>query len=483
MTAGRLKSVDLCQAYLRRIDLLDRKGPQLHAVIEVNPDALALARSLDDERRTRGPRGPLHGIPILVKDNIDTHDRMRTSAGSLALAESTPPRDAFLVERLRAAGAVLLGKTNLSEWANFRGTHSISGWSGRGGQTRNPHVVNRSPSGSSSGSASGVAAGFCAVAIGTETDGSIVTPSAYCGVVGLKPTLGLVSRAGIIPIAASQDTAGPMARTVADAAALLGAIAGADPRDPATADAATRVQADYVRSLDAHALRGARLGVARKQFPLLPRVDPIYERALDVLRAEGAELIDVDLPSQRDLNTSKYEQMLYEYKAGLNAYFASLGPQAPVKSLQDLIAFNEAHRAEELALFGQETLLEAEAKGPLTEPAYVQARARCREWSQRLDGALAGPRLDAIILPTCGPAHMLDWINGDSGLGGTSTYAAVAGFPNLTVPCGDLCGLPVGLSFIGRAWSEPRLLTIGYAFEQATHARKTPRFLRTLDLV
>ena len=482
LTSGRFTAAALVRRYLKRIEEVDRRGPRLKAVLELNPDALAIAQALDRERKAKGPRGLLHGIPVLIKDNIDTHDRMTTTAGSLALAGSIAPRDSFVVDQLRAAGVVILGKTNLSEWANFRGSRSISGWSGRGGLTRNPYAIDRSPSGSSSGSAAAASAGLCAVAIGTETDGSIVSPASYCGVVGLKPTVGLVSRSGIIPISASQDTAGPIARTVADAAALLGAMTGVDSRDPATEASAGKAQPDYTRFLDAMALRGARIGVARNFFGWHPRVDRVMETALEALRSEGALLVDpASLPPRQSLGDAEHLVMLCEFKAGLNAYFASLGSSAPVKSLKELIEFNDLNRDRELAFFGQEILVEAEGKGPLTEQAYLDARARCLKWSRDdgIDALLDKHQLDAIIAPTTGPAHTLDLIAGDRGLGSSSTYAAVAGYPSITVPAGNIFGLPMGISFFGRAWSEPKLIGLSHAFEQATRARSAPRFLPT----
>lgn len=484
MASGWFTAVSLTKAYLRRIDEVDRSGPRLKSVIELNPDAPAIAEALDFERRTTGPRGPLHGIPVLIKDNIDTHDRMTTTAGSLALEGSIAPRDAFIVERLRSAGAVILGKTNLSEWANFRGSRSISGWSGRGGQTRNPYVIDRSPSGSSSGSAAAVSANLCAVSVGTETNGSIVSPASYCGVVGIKPTVGLVSRSGIIPISASQDTAGPMGRTVADAAALLGAMAGVDPNDAATTkDASSHTETDYTRFLDAKALHGARIGAVRSSFKLHPQVDPVMESALDAIKREGATLVELEkLTSRQELGGADFQVMLYEFKVGLNAYFASLGPAARVKSMEELIAFNDQNRERELPFFGQETLIEAQSKGPLTDKGYVEAKDRCVKWSQSLTALFDEHQLDAIVAPTGGPAHTLDLLNGDRGLGGSSTYAAVAGLPNITVPCGNVSGLPVAMSFFGGAWSEPRLIALAYAFEQATRARKPPKFQPTLTL-
>lgn len=479
MSAGQLSARDLAQQYLARIEQFDRRGAAINSIIEINPDAVEIAEALDRERKARGTRGPLHGIPVLVKDNIDTADRMMTTAGSLALVGSRPSRDAFVVDRLRAAGAVILGKTNLSEWANFRSTHSTSGWSGRGGQTRNPYAVERNPCGSSSGSGAAVAANFCAAAVGTETDGSIVCPSSANGIVGIKPTLGLVSRSGIIPIAHSQDTAGPMARTVADAAILLGALQGLDPRDAATTAQGTnsRRTLDYTRFLDADGLRGARLGVARKFFGFNDKVDGLMKEAIDVMKRLGAVIVDpADMPTAGKFDDSEFEVLLYEFKTDLNRYLAGLGAKAPVRSLKEVIEFNERNRDREMPYFGQEIFHKAEAKGPLTERAYRLALRKNQRLSQLegIDAVMRRHRLDALIAPTGGPAWTIDLVNGDHFSGSSSTPAAVAGYPNISVPAGEVFGLPVGISFFGRAYTEPTLIKLTYAFEQATKYRRAP---------
>ena len=486
MASGRMTSRSITRLYLNRIAALDRQGPALHHVIEVNPDALSIAASLDTERKSGRVRGPLHGIPVLVKDNVDTADRMTTTAGSLALAGSIPLQDSTVAAKLRAAGAVLLGKANLSEWANFRSTHSTSGWSARGGQAKNPYVLDRNPCGSSSGSGGAVAANLCAVAIGTETDGSIVCPSSANGIVGIKPTLGLVSRAGVVPIAHSQDTAGPMARTVRDAAILLNAIAGVDTRDSATSSLSTRQAVDYTRYLDTNGLRGARIGVARTRFFGYSDVtDRVINEAIDVMKRQGAIIVDpANIETAGKFDESEFDVLLYEFKADLNSYLASLGPKAPVKTLQDIIDFNERHRNEEMPWFGQEIMIQAQAKGPLTEQKYIDELAQDLKMSRTdgIDATMDKNKLDAIVAPTGGPAWVTDLVNGDHFSGASSTPAAVAGYPNINVPAGFSHELPIGISFFGRAWSEPTLIRLAYAFEQATRHRKPPRFIRTLGV-
>ena len=486
LRSGRFTSRALTERYLERIAAMDRTGPSLHAVLETNPDALAIADALDAERRAKGPRGPLHGVPILVKDNLATADRMMTTAGSLALIGATVPRDSHVIERLRAAGAIVLGKTNLSEWANFRSTHSSSGWTGRGGQCRNPYALDRSPSGSSSGTGAAVASNYCTVGIGTETDGSILAPSSANSLVGIKPTVGLVSRAGIIPISHNQDTAGPMARSVRDAAILLGAIAGADPRDPATATNRGHVEADYTRFLSAGGLKGARIGVARERYMgYSPATDALVEAAIAQMKSAGAIIIDpANLATAGQYGDSEWDVLAYDFKADVNAYLAGLGPSSPARTLADLIAFNEANHEREMKYFGQETFLTAQKKGP-PDAEYAKALAKNHRMARTdgIDATMNKFRLDALIAPTSGPAPLIDLVKGDPGGGGSSTTpAAVAGYPSITVPCGYVFGVPVGLSFFGRAYSEPVLLRIAYAYEQTTKARVAPRYLPTADL-
>lgn len=475
MQSGEQSSRSITEAYLARIEALDRNGPSLRSIIEVNPEALDVAAKLDEERRSKGVRGPLHGIPVLLKDNIDTADRMTTTAGSLALAGSIALRDSTVAARLRAAGAVLLGKANMSEWANFRSTRSVSGWSARGGQCRNPYALDRSPCGSSSGSGSAVAANLCAVAIGSETDGSIVCPSATCGIVGVKPSIGLVSRAGIIPIAHTQDTAGPMCRTVADAAAVLAVLVGADDRDPATKGA---VAAAY-GNLDPAAVRGARIGVARAYFGYQPEMDARVEESIAALRSLGAEIIDpVKLGAMKEMEAAELEVLLYEFKTDIEAYLAGLGPSVQVRKLADLIAFNEHHAGEEMPFFGQEIFIKAQEKGPLTDAAYRKALATCARVARKqgIDAIMSAHKLDALVAPTNSPAWVIDPVLGDHYVGGSSSPAAVAGYPSVTVPAGFVRGLPVGISLFGRRFQEQRLLVLAHALEQATKQRRPPTF-------
>ncbi|MCX6122834.1 MAG: amidase [Ignavibacteriales bacterium] len=485
MASGKYTARSIAEKYLARIEAIDRQGPTLRSVLELNPDALAIADELDKERKEKGARGPLHGIPILIKDNIDTADRMATTAGSLALVGAKPPKDSFLVQQLRTAGVVIFGKTNLSEWANIRSNRSTSGWSGRGGLTKNPYALDRNTSGSSSGSGAAVSANLCAAAVGTETDGSIVSPSSINGIVGIKPTVGLISRTGVIPISHTQDTPGPMARTVRDAAILLGALTGIDSEDKATSDGRGKFSMDYTQYLNPKGLKGARIGVVRKHFGFHPGVDKVINEALNVLKQQGATLVDpADIPTIGKFDDAELIVLLYELKADLNAYLARLGAGAPVHSLKELIEYNEKNAKSEMPYFGQELFLKAEAKGPLTSKEYIDALKLCRRMSRKdgIDATMKKCKLDALVAPTDSPAWLTDLIDSDHFLGGSSTIAAVAGYPSITVPAGFVFGLPVGISFFGRAWSEPTLLKFAYAFEQATHSRKPPRFLPTAEV-
>lgn len=467
MREGRFSAHSVAEAYLQRIDALDKHGPAINSIIELNPDALRIATDVDEERRRGHVRGPLHGIPVLIKDNIDTADRMHTTAGSLALAESIAPRDAAVVTRLRDAGAVILGKTNLSEWANFRSNHSTSGWSGRGGLTKNPYILDRNGCGSSTGTGVAISANLAAAGVGTETDGSVVCPSSASGLVGIKPTLGLLGGSGIIPIAHSQDTAGPMCRTVADAALLLGVLAGKD----------------YANSLDKNGLRGARIGVARKFFGFNDHVDRLMKEAIDAIKRCGATIVDpADMATTGKYDDDELEVLLFEFKAGINKYLAGLAPNVRPRTLADLIKFNEEHREQEMPYFGQDLFVKAEAKGPLTDPKYKKARAKCVRMSRTegIDALLKQHKLDAAIAPTGGPVWVTDLVNGDHFSGGYSTASAVAGYPHVTVPAGMAFGLPVGLSFFAGKNSEATLIKFAYAFEQATKARRKPSFRAAL---
>ncbi len=485
MKSGKYTARSIAEAFLRRIQEVDKAGPSLNSIIELNPDALSIADDLDREQKAKGPRGPMHGIPVLIKDNLDTADRMATTAGSLALVGSKPPADSFAVQQLRRAGAVILGKTNLSEWANIRSSHSTSGWSGRGGLTRNPYALDRNTSGSSSGSAAAVAASLCAAAVGTETDGSVVSPSSVNGIVGLKPTVGLVSRTGVVPISHTQDTPGPMARTVRDAAILLGALVGVDPEDKATLAGKGKTAADYTQLLDQGGLQGARIGVVRSYFGFHEGVDPLMNDALEAMKQAGAVLVDpVEIKSFGQLGNAEDLVLQYELKADMNAYLARLGPGAPMHTLKDLIEFNEKNKKTEMPYFGQDLFIKAEARGPLTSKEYLDAVEKCGKLmrDEGIDAAMEKNKLDALVAPTDSPAWLTDLVDGDHYLGGSSTAAAVAGYPSVTVPAGYVFGLPVGISFFGRAWSEALLLKLAYAFEQASKLRKPPRFLPSVVL-
>jgi amidase len=485
MKSGKFTARSLVEKYSARMDEIDKHGPALNSVIELNPDALSIADALDQERKSKGPRGPLHGIPVLIKDNIDTADKMMTTAGSLALVGSKPPKDSFVAQKLRAAGAVILGKTNLSEWANIRSSHSTSGWSGRGGLTKNPYALDRNPCGSSSGSGAASSANLCAAAIGTETDGSIVCPASSNGVAGIKPTVGLVSRSGIIPISHSQDGAGPLCRTVRDAAIVLGALVGVDPEDSATAASYGKSHRDYTEFLDANGLKGARIGVARKYFGFNDAVDALMEQSIDAMKQQGATLVDpADIETLGKFDESELLVFMYELKADLNAYLARLGPGAPVHTLKEIIDFNEHNRAKEMPYFGQDLFLKAEAKGPLTEKPYLDALQKNHQLARTegIDATMDKHQLDAIVAPTGSPAWLTDLLTGDHVSGGSSNAAAVAGYPNINVTAGYISGLPVGISFFGRAWSEPILIKLAYAFEQTAGARRAPRFLPTIRL-
>ena len=485
MKSGKFTARSLVEKYSARIDDIDKHRPSVNAIIEMNPDALSIADSLDQERKAKGSRGPMHGIPVLIKDNIDTADKMMTTAGSLALVGAKPPQDSFVAQKLRNAGAVILGKTNLSEWANIRCSHSTSAWSGRGGLTKNPYALDRNPCGSSSGTGAGISANLCAVGIGTETDGSIVCPSSSNGLVGIKPTVGLVSRSGIIPISHSQDSAGPMCRTVRDAAVLLGVLTGVDPADSATGASAGKSYTDYTQFCDPTGLKGARIGVARKYFGFNDAVDAVMEQSLDVMKKQGATVIDpADIETLGKFDDSELLVMMYELKADLNAYLARLGPSAPVHTLQEVIEFNDRNHQREMPYFGQDLFLKAEGKGPLTDKAYLDALNKNHQLARTegIDATTSKYHLDAIVAPTGGPAWLTDLLNGDHVAGGSSNAAAVAGYPNINVTAGLISGLPIGISFFGRAWSEPTLIRLAFAFEDATKARHAPTFLPTIPV-
>jgi amidase len=485
MKSGKFTARSLVEKYSARIGGIDKQGPSINSIIEMNPDALTIADALDEERKAKGPRGPMHGIPVLIKDNIDTADKMMTTAGSLALVGSKPPQDSFVAQKLRIAGAVILGKTNLSEWANIRCSHSTSGWSGRGGLTKNPYALDRNPCGSSSGTGAGISANLCAVGIGTETDGSIVCPSSSNGLAGIKPTVGLASRSGIIPISHTQDGPGPMCRTVRDAAILLGALTGVDPADQATAASAGKSYSDYAQFCDGRGLKGARIGVARKYFGFNDEVDVLTEQSIDVMKQQGATMVDpADIETLGKFDDTELLIMMYELKADLNAYLARRGQNSPVHTLKDIIEFNDLNREKEMPYFGQDLFIKAEAKGPLTDKAYLDALEKNHRLARTegIDATMDKFHLDAIVAPTGGPAWITDLLNGDHVAGGSSNAAAVAGYPNINVTAGFISGLPAGISFFGRAWSEPTLIRLAFAFEQATKSRQSPKFLPTIRI-
>ena len=485
MASGQLTARAIAEKYLARIEAIDQGEIDLRSVVEANPDALSIADAMDQERKAGKVRGPLHGIPVLIKENIDTADKMMTTAGSLALHGHIAQADSWVAARLREAGAVILGKTNLSEWANFRSSRSSSGWSSRGGQTRNPYALDRNPCGSSSGSGAAVAANLCAMAIGTETNGSIISPSSLCGLVGIKPTVGLVGRSGIIPISHTQDTAGPMTRSVRDAAILLGALTGIDPRDAVTRQSQGKSHSDYTAFLDPNGLKGARIGVDRSAMGFHEVVDKLIEDALQVMREQGAYIIDLEKVADPAIDNDEYQVLLYEFKDGVNKYLEGVSPALEIKNLSDVIAYNKANSGKAMPFFGQETLIKAEAKGDLNALEYKKALENILRATreQGIDKVMTDNKLDAIVAPSDGPAWTTDVVNGDRYISGGKGYgtAAIAGYPNITVPAGFVYGLPVGISFYGRAYSEPVLLKLAYAFEHKTRHRKAPAFAKTLD--
>ncbi len=480
MQRGEYTARKICELYLERIKLIDKEGPRLNSVIELNPDALSIADALDEERKQGKVRGLLHGIPVLIKDNIDTGDKMMTTAGALAMEGNIASRDAYIISQLRKSGAIILGKTNLSEWANFRSDRSSSGWSSRGGQTKNPYILDRNPCGSSSGSGTAVSANLCCIAIGTETNGSIACPSSINGIVGIKPTVGLLSRSGIIPISHTQDTAGPMARTVKDAAILLGALAGIDPDDEVTKESDGKGTADYTRFLDVKALTGKRIGVEKSMLKRHESVDGLLRKALDTMTAKGAVIVEVDMISKmKEISSAEFTVLQYEFKDGLNRYLSK--SNARLKTLKDIIAFNVQHESQAMPFFKQDILESSEEKGGLDSPDYHQALKKILDTTRNgLDALMRSEKLDAICGPTNGPSWCTDLINGDSFTGyGVYAPAAIAGYPHISVPMGLVFDLPVGLSFIGRAYSEGSLISIAYAYEQASRNRVTPQLKPT----